>query len=111
MLIGHIEFVRERIEHMSALRDMQDYSNCGLRIADCGMKQFETARDRVAKRWPGVFEKSVFNPQSEPRDPQSFAATFGRASARESAGDLEGAAEDYLAAIKLDPTSEWSDDR
>src|SRR5277367_1728318 len=26
MLIGHIEFVRERIEHMSALRDMQDYS-------------------------------------------------------------------------------------
>src|SRR5262245_2538613 len=27
MLIGHIEFIRERIEHMSALRDMQDYSN------------------------------------------------------------------------------------
>jgi len=26
MLIGHIEFARERIEHMSALRDMQDYS-------------------------------------------------------------------------------------
>ena len=26
MLIGHIEFVRERIEHMSALRDMQDYA-------------------------------------------------------------------------------------
>src|SRR3982751_158415 len=26
MLIGHIEFVRERIEHMSALRDMQDYT-------------------------------------------------------------------------------------
>jgi CofH subfamily radical SAM domain protein len=26
MLIGHIEFVRERIEHMSAIRDMQDYS-------------------------------------------------------------------------------------
>src|SRR5216110_643596 len=26
MLIGHIEFLRERIEHMSALRDMQDYA-------------------------------------------------------------------------------------
>jgi Tfp pilus assembly protein PilF len=39
------------------------------------------------------------------RDPQSFAAMFGRASARESAGDLEGAAEDYLAAIKLNPSS------
>src|SRR5258705_10049131 len=26
MLIGHIEFVRERVEHMSALRDMQDYA-------------------------------------------------------------------------------------
>jgi Tfp pilus assembly protein PilF len=39
------------------------------------------------------------------RDPQSFAAVFGRASVRESAGDLEGAAEDYLAAIKLNPQS------
>ena len=39
------------------------------------------------------------------RDPQSFAAMFGRASARESAGDLEGAAEDYLAAIKMNPSS------
>src|SRR3954471_5786784 len=27
MLIGHIEFVRERIEHMAALRDMQDYAH------------------------------------------------------------------------------------
>src|SRR3954452_6906006 len=26
MLIGHIEFVRERVEHMAALRDMQDYA-------------------------------------------------------------------------------------
>src|SRR3954454_16533897 len=26
MLIGHIEFVRERIEHMAAIRDMQDYA-------------------------------------------------------------------------------------
>src|SRR5947208_9274406 len=27
MLIGHIEFVRERIEHMAAIRDMQDYAS------------------------------------------------------------------------------------
>jgi Tfp pilus assembly protein PilF len=39
------------------------------------------------------------------RDPQSFAAMFGRAAARESAGDLEGAAEDYLAAIRVNPGS------
>src|SRR5207237_2274386 len=26
MLIGHIEFVKERIEHMAAIRDMQDYA-------------------------------------------------------------------------------------
>jgi Tfp pilus assembly protein PilF len=39
------------------------------------------------------------------REPQSFAAVFGRASARESTGDLEGAAEDYLTAIKLNPAS------
>lgn len=39
------------------------------------------------------------------RDPQSFAAMFGRAASRESTGDLEGAAEDYLGAIKLNPTS------
>lgn len=39
------------------------------------------------------------------RDPKSFAAMFGRAGARESMGDLEGAAEDYLAAIKVNGTS------
>jgi Flp pilus assembly protein TadD len=37
------------------------------------------------------------------RDPQSFAAILGRAAARESANDLEGAAEDYLAAVKIQP--------
>lgn len=36
------------------------------------------------------------------RDPKSFAATLGRAVARESNGDLEGAAEDYLSCVKLD---------
>src|ERR1041385_6490902 len=32
MLIGHIEFIRERIDHMSGLRDMEDYSLLGQRI-------------------------------------------------------------------------------
>jgi cyclic dehypoxanthinyl futalosine synthase len=44
MLIGHIEFVRERIEHMAALRDMQDYALSGSLVA--------------RERWPGVFAKS-----------------------------------------------------
>src|SRR4051794_15437300 len=62
MLIGHIEFVRERIEHMSALRDMQDYA--------VGLARDETYEERAGKlplvnvdnirrRWPGVFEKSA----------------------------------------------------
>jgi cyclic dehypoxanthinyl futalosine synthase len=57
MLIGHIEFVRERIEHMSALREMQDYA--------FSLNDFQTPWaklsnvERVAQhRWPGVFEKS-----------------------------------------------------
>jgi cyclic dehypoxanthinyl futalosine synthase len=60
MLIGHIEFVRERIEHMGALRDMQDYAKA-LPIADCqlpiGKIREEILRD-VRARWPGVFAKS-----------------------------------------------------
>lgn len=39
------------------------------------------------------------------RDPNSYAAFTGRAVARESAGNLQGAAEDYLAAVRLDPTN------
>ena len=55
MLIGHIEFVRERIEHMAAIRDMQDYAQQA--------NFFDTPRgsaiqDRVRARWPAVFAKS-----------------------------------------------------
>src|SRR5271170_3041870 len=43
MLIGHIEFVRDRIEHMGALRDMQDYAKalngCELRVASCEFEE------------------------------------------------------------------------
>ncbi len=61
MLIGHIEFVRDRIDHMAAIRDMQDYA-VALPIADCRLPNGQT-RDqviaRVKARWPGVFEKSA----------------------------------------------------
>src|SRR4051812_15478512 len=50
MLIGHIEFVRERIEHMCALREMQDYA-LGLSVVSGQLSVAE-------QRWPGVFAKS-----------------------------------------------------
>jgi cyclic dehypoxanthinyl futalosine synthase len=64
MLIGHIEFVRERIEHMAALRDMQDYA-VGLRdMTRWKSRHGKDAHWRhaaVERRWPGVFERSVFD--------------------------------------------------
>jgi cyclic dehypoxanthinyl futalosine synthase len=59
MLIGHIEFVRERIEHMSALRDMQDYA-----LSLDKSNASTAAAQRAAERWPGVFAKSPFHPSS-----------------------------------------------
>jgi cyclic dehypoxanthinyl futalosine synthase len=50
MLIGHIEFVRERIGHMAAIRDMQDFA-----------LQASVVRGQLSvaeQRWPGVFAKS-----------------------------------------------------
>jgi cyclic dehypoxanthinyl futalosine synthase len=66
MLIGHIEFLSERIEHMSALRDMQDYALATSADDDewlARTKEFplETV-DRVRARWPGVFRGSEFAP-------------------------------------------------
>jgi cyclic dehypoxanthinyl futalosine synthase len=62
MLIGHIEFVRERIEHMSALRDMQDYAGAvasyQLPVANEGKAVAKETIRRVQQRWPGVFAKS-----------------------------------------------------
>jgi 2-iminoacetate synthase ThiH len=64
MLIGHIEFVRERIEHMSALRDMQDYAKAvgGWRTGPeaCNFGAAERVAARVMHRWPGVFERSPY---------------------------------------------------
>src|ERR1700712_161829 len=63
MLIGHIEFVRERIEHMSALRDMQDYALA----LDKGAQL-----EHVRQRWPGVFARSPLPTQHSPLSTQHF---------------------------------------
>src|SRR5687767_2678170 len=73
MLIGHIEFVRERVEHMSALRDMQDYALAleGLRVQGSG---FSETHKRVRDRRPGVFERSALNPEPRTLNPGSYTA-------------------------------------
>src|SRR5215203_1316954 len=60
MLIGHIEFVRERVEHMAALRDLQDYA---LSLKNHGYREesHERVVRRVLHRWPGAFSKSRMN--------------------------------------------------
>lgn len=55
MLIGHIEFVRERIGHMGLIRDMQDYA---LALRHEGGKSDEQVIQAVKAAHPGVFEKS-----------------------------------------------------
>ncbi|HEV8291312.1 MAG TPA: radical SAM protein [Tepidisphaeraceae bacterium] len=69
MLIGHIEFVRERIEHMAAIRDMQDYA-LGLRPEGTQARSHE-----VSQKWPGVFAKSpIANRKSQIANPGSYTA-------------------------------------
>lgn len=68
MLIGHIEFVRERIEHMSMLRDMQHYSALLAGITGFSdlpkgshagnLNAIKRLQERVEARLPGVFTKS-----------------------------------------------------
>ena len=54
MLIGHIEFLRDRVSHMAAIRDMQDYA-----AALGGNSNDENRMTKKAmERWPGVFAKS-----------------------------------------------------
>jgi cyclic dehypoxanthinyl futalosine synthase len=73
MMMGHIETIHERIEHMSALRDMQDYA-LALSAAHDGYRG-ESNRGgaagalsgvlrRTIERHRGVFEKSPFDPAS-----------------------------------------------
>lgn len=65
MLIGHIEFVRERIEHMAALRDMQDYA-LSLQSGTSQQAASSEVLERVMARWAGVFAKSTL---PTPHDP------------------------------------------
>lgn len=56
MLIGHIEFVRERIDHMAAIRDMQDYA---LSLSgDAKLADADARLSEIRARWPGVFARS-----------------------------------------------------
>jgi cyclic dehypoxanthinyl futalosine synthase len=54
MLIGHIEFLRDRVSHMSALRDMQAYART-LHAGTGGSATYAA----VKSRWPGVYAKSL----------------------------------------------------
>jgi cyclic dehypoxanthinyl futalosine synthase len=67
MLIGHIEFVRERIEHLSALRDMQDYAQT-LKNPD------ESPRIAIRGTHPGVFAKSPRPSSTCPETPGQYTA-------------------------------------
>lgn len=64
MLIGHIEFVRERIEHMAAIRDMQDYAHSlagswdSKWISSAAGNAMMDRVSAVQNRWAGVFSKS-----------------------------------------------------
>ncbi|MFN4241750.1 MAG: radical SAM protein [Tepidisphaerales bacterium] len=86
MMMGHIEFVRERVEHMSALRDLQDYALAlsaalGGGGADGGARgtaagPLSGVIRRTIERHRGVFEKSGFDTEEG----------LARAKARRAAG-------------------------
>ena len=71
MMMGHIETLGERIEHMSTLRDMQDYALSLRGLNDrnasgtCDLAGIEgdfLAANPLAARHPEVFAKSPLNP-------------------------------------------------
>ena len=74
MLIGHIETVAERIEHMSAIRTMQDYAHSLRHGGTAASPACEMDRhlqfNPTADKLPGVFARSV-------GDPAHFAAAPG----------------------------------
>ena len=76
MLIGHIEFVRERIDHMAALRDMQDYSSA-LSVVRGQASVVNDPAALIAKagnRWPGVFAKSPLTTDHGPLNTGQYTA-------------------------------------
>ena len=77
MLIGHIEFVRDRVSHMAAIRDMQDYAKAQslafddpIAIVPGRNVEAIATLDQVRDRWPGVFAKSYYAPLGLPNTGQ-----------------------------------------
>ncbi|HQY88810.1 MAG TPA: radical SAM protein [Tepidisphaeraceae bacterium] len=65
MMIGHIETVQERIDHMSSLRDMQDYAAwVGGQRSTVGSEAIDL--ERIQKLHAGVFEKSILPADHRP---------------------------------------------
>jgi len=60
-------------------------------------------RGRLKQRQKDFGAAEAFFTTALSRDPKSSAALIGRGIARESSGSLEGAAEDYLAVVQIDP--------
>jgi DNA-binding transcriptional MerR regulator len=97
MLIGHIEFVRDRIEHMSAIRDMQDYAQAGHRVSGFGVRgSGEDPEDtirRVQARWPGVFSLS---PTPDTRHPTPGTRHLKMRELAQASGVSSGTIKHYL---------------
>lgn len=74
MMMGHIEFVRERIEHMGAIREMQDYA-----LALGGKGELSGVVRRVIEGHRGVFEKSGFEVEEGVRRARERVEKGGRA--------------------------------
>ena len=72
MLIGHIEFVRDRIDHMARIRDMQDYA-LSLRHEGSLSRPAPARRHEVMQKHPGVFSRS---PISNLQSPIPFAGSY-----------------------------------
>jgi cyclic dehypoxanthinyl futalosine synthase len=66
MLIGHIEFLRDRVDHMGRIRDMQDYA-LALK-QDGGAK----VREELTKKHPGIFATSAYEPSLSGAASHSF---------------------------------------
>ena len=76
MLIGHIEFLRDRVSHMAAIRDMQDYA-AAVGSRELGVGGSEAAAktiDRAKTRWPGVFAGSALPTPNSMRSTGQYTA-------------------------------------
>ena len=68
MLIGHIEFISDRIDHMARIRDMQDYA---LALRDDGSDEIKR---QIMRKRPGVFASSIKNQKPKTKNPGSYAS-------------------------------------